>query len=106
MPLELTLEDNKTITEDDLVAIFRCFCQAFGIEVDEHDERFMRGSGLRWLDGPIGIDYRPCWGAKFFAQKSGTQLSFHGYAQPEDPEWEAKDKKFQELALEYFRKKQ
>ncbi len=44
-------------------------------------------------------------GAKFFGQRFGNLIQFHGYSSPEDPEDEGKDKKFGKLILEYFNEK-
>jgi len=105
MPLELKLDEGQSITEEDLVQMFRCFCEAFGIEVAGRDEKFMREQGLSCLNEPVGIDYRPYMGAKFFGKRTGNYFCFHGYSEPDDPEQEIKDKRFEELALESLRNK-
>lgn len=103
MPVELPLHPNQ-IGVEDLVGIYKCFCQAFEIEVTPRDERFMRREGLDRLRSQFGLDYRPYMGAKFFGNKRGNLTVFHGYRSPEDSEEQARDRQFQELVLQYFKK--
>ncbi|MFA4820295.1 MAG: hypothetical protein WC613_05055 [Candidatus Aenigmatarchaeota archaeon] len=102
MPVELPLHPNQVSVED-LVEIYRAFCTSFDIRVTPRDERFMRTRGIEDLhDGHL--DYRPYMGAKFFGQKFGKSTQFHGYSFPEDTDWQGKDKRFQELVLQYLSK--
>jgi len=104
MPLELHLKSEE-ISEDDLVNIFRLFCEAFKIDMVESDEHYMRTRGITLLRSRSELDYRPCLGTKFFGQEIGNSTRFHGYSSPVDSEWKDKDKKFQELVLQYMSKK-
>lgn len=101
MPVELDITLDNFL-EDDLIEIYKFFCKAYGITFKERDEKTIRSTGLKDLKEPGGIDYAPYRGAKFFGQKVGTRLRFHGYSMPNDLQWESKDKRFQELVLEYF----
>jgi hypothetical protein len=102
MPAEFEVKSLESITNENIVEIFRLFCKAFEIKSHKDDEKFLRRESLDLIKDHGGIDYRPYMGAKFFGQKFGNTLQFHGYSDPEDPNYELKDKKFQELVKEYL----
>ena len=45
MGLELKLLPDQ-LTEDELVMVFRCFCEAYGLTQNAQDETFIRSDGL------------------------------------------------------------
>ena|SRR3989344_5112505 len=92
------------ISVDELIKIYTLFCEAYKIEVDERDEQFLRTRGIKDLHKGH-LDYRPSVGAKFFGQRIGNTIQFHGYSYPDDPEWKAKDEQFIKLFIQYYGKK-
>ena len=103
MPVELPLQPSQ-VSVDDLVEIYKAFCTSFDIQLTPRHKRFMRARGIEDLhEGHL--DYGPYMGAKFIGQKIGNSTQFYGYSIPEDSDWQAKDRRFQELVLKLFSEK-
>ena len=102
MSVEINL-DNLNLSANHIIRIYKMFCVAYKIEFREDDKKFFEHNGLEYLNSFGGLDYRPYMGGKFFGQKFGNVVRFHGYSSPEDPKYEKKDKDFQKLVEEYFR---
>jgi hypothetical protein len=93
----------KSISEDDLVEVFKRFCTAFDIEFFERDEREVRRRGIDDLIFDSEFEYRVAIGIKFYAKSvSEKQIRFHGNFSSDNSNSESQNARFQELVLEYF----
>lgn len=104
MGVELLLEP-EDISADDLVAIFRAFCESYGIKTNNRDERFLRTQGITALTSEHRFSYRISIGGKFFGEEMTDFTLFWGYARSNDPESELKDRKFQDAVRKYYASK-
>jgi hypothetical protein len=104
MSVELPLLPTE-IKPNNLVEIYRLFCQAYDVDMSQRDESFMRDEGVEHLRSIFGLDYRPYMGGKFFGQKIGNSTQFHGYSEPQDPKQDMKTSKFEKLVIESFSEK-
>jgi len=114
----------EEITEEQLVEVFRLYCQAYGVTFGDYHKEMLCAQALPQLkEGHL--DYRPYMGAKFFGSRSKNGTYFHGYSDALDP-WPSdagkepasykkrkekmekqqaeSDKKFERLILEHFKK--
>jgi hypothetical protein len=102
MTVELCLP-SESLSEDDLVEVFKRFCTAFEIEFFENDEREIRRRGIDDFTSESEFEYRAGIGIKFYAKRvSEKKIRFHGYVSSDGSDSEPRDAKFQELVLEYF----
>ncbi len=103
MALE-TLIQNEHITEDDVIAAFRIFCEVYELEGDLSDERQLRIQLPRKNSLMEGwrVDYRPAMGAKFFLEPRGKNTYFHGYNGSPDKSAEQKNDELQRRIFAYF----
>ncbi|MEK6907031.1 MAG: hypothetical protein AABW45_00745 [Nanoarchaeota archaeon] len=103
MPIELKIK-SEDLSNDDMVNVFRLFCKAFEIKSNKINDEFFKTRALEVMK-KFGLDYRPYMGAKFFGKEYTNSIIFHGYSQQQDPNYNLKDKKFQDLVKDYFNKK-
>ena len=102
MRVELRLKA-EDLRPDELFEIYKIFCESYGIEANQHDERnFRRGARVKYVRDSFGLDYRPYMGAKFFGHRRGNGIEFWGYSDPHDPLWENKDEKFKDSLTKWF----
>jgi len=108
MRLEVLIEPNK-LKKNQLVDIYKLFCQAYEFEPSEIDEPQLRAYGVDRIRDSWGLDFRPWMGAKFFARKGyNGGVAFRGYAHRQpmdetvpDPRGDIKYTKFKELLAQY-----
>lgn len=93
------LED---ISMEDVLRVFRIFCEVYGIKVSKQDVRFMQEQAIDHLSSRWGLDYRPFMGAKFFGQAYSGFSEFHGYDDTREYDTEEKSQEFQRRLSEEF----
>ena len=77
MRAEIPIKPDE-ITSEQLLGVFRLFCQAYEINFDDY-HRALGSAGIEQLKSGH-LDYRPYMGAKFFGDRSTGGTSFHGYS--------------------------
>lgn len=94
------------LTSDDLIEVYRIFCDAYGITSTNRDEETLRLRGIEPLKNTDGvIDYRPYDGAQFLCTRKGDDVHFVGTCRRCD--WRGKEKNLdlQERIRDYFKNK-
>jgi len=101
MGVELLLEPEE-ISADDLVTIFRAFCESYGIKPTKRDERFLRTQGIGALRTERRLDYRISIGGHFFVEDRVDYTFVWDNLQLNESERKTKDKKFQEAVKRHY----
>lgn len=93
------------MTTDDIVAVYRIFCQAYGITSTNRDEEILRLHGIEPLTTGGFIDFRPYDGAQFLCTRTGDEVLFIGHCRRHDYLSRSKNMDLQERIKDYFMKK-
>lgn len=101
MAVRIPIESER-ITNENLLGVYRIFCEVYEIEPNRHDESRLIKHGVEELSESMGIHIRLSLYTKFFAQKVGKETEFKGSFRIEDPEQKERDEEFGERVNKYF----
>ena len=103
MPFKLPLRLEQ-IAQEDVIEVFRLFCNAFEIKFDDSNKKSLEAIGMDDLRKGEQLEYRFSTIGKFFITPRPRQgfIKFHAYAYLNDPHYRLKDEKFEELVKKYF----
>ena len=104
MTIDVMLKDGK-ISADDLVEVFKMFCECYGIEFYANDERALRNLSFPSLQEYSWFEYTPAIGILFFGQKSDNEMTFSGNIHFKLPNFFSKYKRFKRKVETYFSQK-
>ncbi len=94
----------RDISINDLFQVFQSFCESVGIDYSIRDKIRLKSRYQEFQNQ--SLDYRPIYGAKFFAENFDEGISrFHGYYDYSQITVKEQNSRFEQLVLEYFSKK-
>ena len=97
----------EDFTNEDLLAIYTLFCNAYNLKIDFISEKYFTSTRVIHSAKEHlitrSIDHRPLMGAKFFGERAGEGVKFGGYNEHADnPDLRLED--FLEGVKKYFKK--
>ena len=93
------------MTTEDIIEVYRIFCNAYGITSTKKDEEILGLHGIEPLETGGFLDFRPYDGAQFLCTRDGDEVHFIGHCRRHDYKGKEKNWDLQERIKDYFQKK-
>ncbi len=93
------------MTAEDIIAVYRIFCEAYGITSTKKDEEILRLHGVEPLETGGFLDFRPYDGAQFLCTRHGDEVHFIGHCRRQDYNERNKNLTLQEKIRDHFKDK-